>query len=553
MKSGRILAMDQKTQDYYRKNARELLKRYHQVKEGVSVYFDRAFADCKTVLDIGCGAGQDLLHLLEKGYDAYGLEPCEELIRVTVEKYPQLDGRILPGSLPSSVENLKNKKFDAVLCSAVLMHILEEDLFDSVYVIRNLLEDRGKLLISIPNSRGDLAKTDRDTDGRLMIMRDPWDIQLLFERTGFKLIDYWENDDSLERKNIRWTTMLFSYREEQVVRPIDKIEDVLNRDKKDATYKLALFRAICDIALTEYRRVRVDKGKNIGILLDDIVEKWLIYYWPFVETFIPQKHGESPDSKKKMAFRESLEELTRYYKANGGLQGFILDKRSSKLTGEAEEILKKVYKNIRLTIKKGPIVYSGGALQSGKVFDYNSHTKRVLFSPDLWREFVLMGHWIRDALILRWAELTAKISRNSKKPSEIIDLLLRNPIPERETSDARKIFMKLENKECVWSGKRLKTKFDVDHAIPFSLWMNNDLWNLFPISPLVNNSKRDKLPTSHLVKKRRDPIIDYWKLMRAEMTPRFDYEMERFTGLFKIEQFNWENMLFSYFWLQRGI
>lgn len=224
--------MDQKTQDYYRKNAQELLKRYHQVKEkGVSGYFDRAFADCKTVLDIGCGAGQDLLHLLEKGYDAYGLEPCEELIRVTVEKYPQLDGRILPGSLPSSVENLKNKKFDAVLCSAVLMNIPEEDLFDSVYVIRNLLEDRGKLLISIPNSRGDLAKTDRDTAGRLMIMRDPWDIQLLFERTGFKLIDYWENDDSLERKNIRWTTMLFSYREEQVVRPIDKIEGVLNRDR----------------------------------------------------------------------------------------------------------------------------------------------------------------------------------------------------------------------------------------------------------------------------------------------------------------------------------
>jgi SAM-dependent methyltransferase len=552
--------MDQKTQDYYRNNAREILNRYHQVKEGVSVYFDRAFVDCKTVLDIGCGAGRDLLQLLERGYDAYGLEPCEELIQVTVEKYPQLSGRILPGSLPSTVENLKNMKFDAVLCSAVLMHIPEEDLFDTVYTIRNLLEDRGKLLISIPNSRGDLAEDDRDTTGRLMIMRDPWDIQLLFERTGFQLIEYWENDDSIERENIRWTTMLFSYREEQLVRPIDKIEGVLNRDKKDATYKLALFRAICDIALTEYRRVRVDKGKNIGILLDDIVEKWLIYYWPFVENFIPQKHGESPNSKKKMAFRESLEELTRYYKASGGLQGFILDKRSSKLTGEAKEILKKVYKHIRLTIKKGPIVYSGGALQTGKVFDYNSQTKRVLFSPDLWREFVLMGHWIRDALILRWAELTAKISRNSIKPSEIIDLLLRNPIPERETSDARKIFMKLENKECVWSGKRLKTKFDVDHAIPFSLWMNNDLWNLFPISPLVNNNKRDKLPTTSLVKKRRAPIIDYWKLMRSEMTPRFDYEMERFTGLLKIDPFNWENKLFSHFIeaieytaIQRGI
>lgn len=145
-----------------------MLNRYHQVKEkGGSVYFDRAFAECKTVLDIGCGVGQDLLHLLEKGYDAYGLEPCKELIRATIKKYPKLDGRILPGSLPSSVENLKNKKFDAVLCSAVLMHIPEEDLFDSVYTIRNLLKDKGKLLISLPNSRGDLVAADRDTAGRL--------------------------------------------------------------------------------------------------------------------------------------------------------------------------------------------------------------------------------------------------------------------------------------------------------------------------------------------------------------------------------------------------
>ena len=120
--------------------------------------------------------------------------------------------------------------------------------------------------------------------------------------------------------------------------------------------------------------------------------------------------------------------------------------------------------------------------------------------------------------------------------------------------------MKLENKECVWSGKRLKTKFDVDHAIPFSLWMNNDLWNLFPISPLVNSNKRDKLPTTSLVKKRRGSIIYYWKLMRSEMTPRFDYEMERFTGLLRIDPFNWENKLFSYFIeaveytaIQRGI
>lgn len=552
--------MDRETQDYYRQNAAEVTEQYHNVTEGVSIYFDRAFADCSTVLDIGCGPGRDVLNLLEKGRDAYGLEPCKELAETAVKKFPQLSGRIFHGHLPAGLQNLENKKFDGILCSAVFMHIPEEDLFDSVYAIRGLLQDKGKLLLSIPVSRGDLGENGRDVLGRLMIIRNPWDIQLLFERTGFQLIDYWENDDSLNRKDTRWTTMLFSYREEHIIRPIDKIEGVLNRDKKDATYKLALFRAICDIALTEYRRVRAGKGKKIGLLLDDIVEKWITYYWPFVESFIPQKRGEAPGSKKKMAFRGSLENLARYYRQSGGLQGFILDWRSSRLSAEAEALLKKVFRDIRSTIISGPVVYSGGSLQTGKVFEYDSQSKRVLFHSDLWSEFVLMGHWIRDALILRWAELTAQITRNSKRPSEIIDLLLQEPLPERETADARKIYLKQENKECVWSGKTLKNRFDVDHAIPFSLWMNNELWNLFPISPLVNNRKRDKLPTSFLVKKRKDCIIEYWKLMRFEMASRFDYEMRRFTGTDIIEPLNWEKKLFNHFVesieytaIQRGI
>jgi SAM-dependent methyltransferase len=538
--------MDEKTLTYYCQNAHLLFDRYLNAKDGIVAYFDQAFEPGCSVLDIGCGSGRDLIHLIQKGFYAYGLEPCSEFIELAIEKFPQLKNKLFEGSLPSIPQSLSGKKFDAVLCSAVFMHIPEEDLFDSVYSIRNLLNDQGRLLISIPDSRNDLDSSDRDKDGRLMIMRNPWELQLLFERTGFQLITHWENEDSLDREDITWTSMCFKFREEQVLRPIDKIEGVLNRDRKDATYKLALFRAICDIALTEFKGVRVE-NKKIGIRVDDIVDRWLIYYWPLVEHAIPQKFGEFPDFNRKMAFRSAMEKLIAYYKDNGGLQGFIMDKRSALLNKEAEKLLRKVSNHIRTTILKGPVVYAGGSLQTGRVFEYSTESKRVLFSPDLWREFVLMGHWIKDALILRWAELTAAISKNSKRPSEIIDLLLQQPLPERETADARKIYLAIDNKECVWSGKRLKDEFDVDHAIPFALWMNNDLWNLFPILPTVNNRKRDKLPTTSLVKQRKDVIIDYWKLLRSHMPSRFDYEAARFNGKEFFDLLNWENRLFSHF------
>ncbi|MFO1489432.1 MAG: hypothetical protein U1F77_05495 [Kiritimatiellia bacterium] len=48
--------------------------------------------------------------------------------------------------------------------------------------------------------------------------------------------------------------MLFEKLAANADRPLDQVESVLNRDKKDATYKLALFRALAEIAQTQYNR-----------------------------------------------------------------------------------------------------------------------------------------------------------------------------------------------------------------------------------------------------------------------------------------------------------
>ncbi|WP_418156223.1 HNH endonuclease domain-containing protein [Pseudomonas aeruginosa] len=48
---------------------------------------------------------------------------------------------------------------------------------------------------------------------------------------------------------------------------------------------------------------------------------------------------------------------------------------------------------------------------------------------------------------------------------------------------------------CTWSGRPLNQRFAVDHAIPFSLWANNDLWNLLQVDQQVNANKSDKLPS----------------------------------------------------------
>lgn len=58
-------------------------------------------------------------------------------------------------------------RFDGVLCSAVLMHLPEELIFDSLYSIRRMLKENGRLLISVPN--GLPFEGNRDKHGRLLM------------------------------------------------------------------------------------------------------------------------------------------------------------------------------------------------------------------------------------------------------------------------------------------------------------------------------------------------------------------------------------------------
>jgi hypothetical protein len=131
---------------------------------------------------------------------------------------------------------------------------------------------------------------------------------------------------------------------------------------------------------------------------------------------------------------------------------------------------------------------------------------------------------------LKWAELTSEIPRGQVKPSEVIDLLLVTPLPERDVVDAREVYTRLPVRERAWTGEPLRNRFDVDHIIPFSLWHNNDLCNLLPVLPAVNSRKGDRLPTRNLMVSRKNCILSCWEALRLARAPRFEHEVCRVVG-----------------------
>lgn len=526
--------MDATTVEFYEKNAAEIASRYETVGSPVERYFGVAFVAGSRILDIGAGSGRDAACLLAHGYDTYGVEPSLGLRQAAVSAHPELANRLDAASMPELGMPFGGG-FDGILCSAVLMHVPDQEMFDTALAIRALLNPRGRLLLSLPLSRGEGLTQERDSNGRLFKGYQPGEIQLLFERLGFQLISRWDTEDALDRAGTSWYTLLLEFRDTGGLRAIDKIEGVLNRDRKVATYKLALFRALAEIAMQESRQAVWLANGQVGVPLGRIAERWLQYYWPLFasEPSIPQSQSEGAGGKP-VKFRAAVLGLISAYRqqgAHGGLSAWHLDWSTGRMNSGAQALQKSALKSLAETIRDGPVAFSGGALETGRVFEFDNKTGLVLIPADMWRELSLLGHWIVDAVVLRWASLTERFAfRQGVTAGDVLPLLLTRPQPERATALARQAFEQAGLNRCTWSGKTLRREFVVDHAIAFSLWGNNDLWNLMQVDGKVNALKSDKLPSAQLLADRRHAILEDWDVLRQAMPDVFDRQASHLLG-----------------------
>lgn len=533
--------MDLRTLDYYSANAKELAQRYELAASSLAPHFPSAFVSGGRVLDIGCGSGRDLAELHKLGFQPYGLDGTTELVGLAQTLHPELKGRVVQGLLPE-FDVPFGGEFDGVVCCAVLMHINSTELFNAALAIKRCLRINGRLLISVPTQRSDTDETERDANGRLFKTYAPGFLQLIFERLGFSLINQWGNSDAMGRQGIEWVSLLFQLKSGANTRPIDQIEGILNHDKKSATYKYALFRALSELATQSPNSVNWLVDGKVGLPVRFVSEKWLQYYWPLLESekFIPQINGERQGSGKPIKFRNNLNLLIDQYRTLGGYSAFRIDRNKRTLSFSNQKLFKSAISDIEHAIVKGPVVYSGGALITGRVFDYDPKSKQIMIPKDLWIELSHLGYWISQAVIMQWAEKTTKLS-DGIDVALVINLLL-DKEDERSTTEARKIYSGLPDLECVWTGVSLKSAFDVDHVIPFDLWHNNDSWNLLPASKTANGSKSNKLPSAEILKRRKDAVVGYWEVLRNLNPARFDKEAET---LIPLDGSNWQGQLYG--------
>lgn len=93
------------------------------------------YEDCHKILDVGCGAGRNLVYFLQNGFDVHAIDPNPQSV-ADVKKLAKAlaPGLPEPNFLIAAAEKLPfaDNSFDLVICSAVLHFAQSEAHFDAM-------------------------------------------------------------------------------------------------------------------------------------------------------------------------------------------------------------------------------------------------------------------------------------------------------------------------------------------------------------------------------------------------------------------------------------
>lgn len=146
------------------------------------------------ILDIGFGTGVLTKKLYDDGYEIYGVDFSERMIEIAKEKMPS--SKLFQHNFSKDLPNeLKNIKFDYIISSYAMHHLIDEEKRDFINELDKYLYNDGEIII------GDVAFKTRE----------------LLEKCKSKYIDCWDDDEIyfvfdelkefLPRREIDFTTI----------------------------------------------------------------------------------------------------------------------------------------------------------------------------------------------------------------------------------------------------------------------------------------------------------------------------------------------------------
>ncbi len=480
------------------------------------------------VLDIGAGSGRDAAWFAAKGYNVVAVEPSDAMREAGMARHQSPRITWIDDRLPAIEKILRSRlSFDLVWLSTVWTHLPKSARDRAFRKLVSVLSPGGCMMVSLRHGPA--------PEGRPMQKATAGEIERLAEGHGLQTFQITQQADVLGRDDIWWEVIWLQLPDDGTG-ALPLLRHIVLNDHKSSTYKLALLRTLLRIAdsASGFARRSADET-HVELPLGLVALFWVRAFQPLIGAGLPQL----PSGNKRLSF------------AKDGFRG--LHSRSpfdlcvgGRFTGKDAENLIRALRDAAQCICKMPATYITYPQSDKQVFPCRRNgpvrvreTVRLdeaflwslgTFSvpQDLWNAMGRYAPWIEPAVINEWIH----IMRGYQSPPSSWDShrkALQWLEPQHDTTVVRRRAEQLREKGplfCVWTGKRLTRSFDIDHCFPFTAWPCNDLWNLLPSQPKVNNQKRDFLPSLMMLELAEPRLVDWWAsyFSDGELVERFEDE-----------------------------
>jgi SAM-dependent methyltransferase len=105
----------------------------------------------KSILDIGCGTGRHIVHMIKRGFYATGLDNAPTALRLAQKwlQEEQLEADLILSDMCQPLP-FENESFDAVLSTQVIHHALLATVIGTAREIQRIVRPGGYIFISVP-------------------------------------------------------------------------------------------------------------------------------------------------------------------------------------------------------------------------------------------------------------------------------------------------------------------------------------------------------------------------------------------------------------------
>ena len=539
---------------YYDLNPEALAARYDGV-DAAEVHADWAPKHLREepgfACDIGAGSGRDANWLAGRGWEVVAVEPSALRNHAEERSHPRVVW--MNDALPD-LRGLRalGRRFDLILLSAVWMHVPPRVRERAFRILTDLLNPSGLLVITLRRG-GDAAENAargfHDISAEELIG--------FANRRAIALRSH-SNQPDLTRPGIHWETLVFSMPDDGTG-SLPLLRHVIVNDDKSSTYKLGLLRILVRLAETAPGLVIHRTDHYVEIPFGAVGLYWLKQYMPLV------LHHHLPQRPKGPGGYGWAQEA---FYALGDVSPSDL-RLGARFDADRAVLLTRAINDACANIQKMPVRYiTYPGTDDRQLFESGFTTARKAARPIvlsreylarfglfripalLWQALGQFACWLDPVIVGEWRQLTsewdgpanqgsaaqraANVGQSTGKSAtqpEVqspgrsamvresgVEMITNDPYVWTEsrydTSVAQERAKQLREEgfalTCVWSAKRIKTKLEIDHCLPWARWRNNDLWNLLPARAAINNAKRDRLPSSGAMADARERMLEWW-------------------------------------------